>query len=550
MKLLLLAVNASWTHSCPALYYLRNAVSDLDHEVEITELTLKQTVSEALEIICAKAPDVLCLSVYIWNVEYLIQLVPEVRKLLPHIIIVAGGPEISYNTSVAEHLNLDFLIRGYGEKAFRDLAEKRFASSGKVIAGEQVPLAQLPFPYLDSDQALLQGKMVYYEASRGCACRCIYCLSAREGKQDWLSADRVCADIDKLLDLKPKVIKFVDRSFNHKKSWARSVWKHVIGLETNVPFHFEVHPDWLEQEDIEILSKAPEGRIQLEIGIQSIHPDTLISICRPSNWSKVKSSLEALKAHTRIPLHTDLIVGLPGENIEQITLSVNAVLKTLPHELQLGFLKILSGTTMHEYAKQHYYIWSDTAPYQVLQTPDLPFQDIMHLEKIALIINQYWNKGDFVTVWQKAVVWREPYECLEQLLQLSLEGDGSLHSIDRVSRFNLMAKWIEQFFSDEQRHYLMDALKWDWCRKAGESWYPPSLKAGVSMSFRKEHYTEILDWLKSGYWQNESWNLKRFIVFSTASNEFSKEYLEGYSKAVFVSVSGAENAFVMYTKQY
>lgn len=550
MKVLLLSVNASWTHSCPALYYLRNAVSELDLDVEIVELTLKQNSSEALEIFCGKAPDVLCLSVYIWNVEYYKRLVSDLRKLLPQTIIVAGGPEISFNPGVADIINPDFLIIGYGEKAFRDLAEQRFQSEEKVIQGEQIPLQQIPFPYTEEDKTLLKGKMIYYEASRGCAFRCIYCLSAREEKPDWLSVERVCADIDKLLEFQPKVIKFVDRSFNQNKHWARPIWKYVIGLNTKVTFHFEVHPDLLEAEDIEILSNSSKGRIQLEIGIQTIHPETMKLICRHSDWSKVKTSLEALREQTNIPLHTDLIVGLPGENRQQIIESINAVLKVKPHELQLGFLKILAGTPMFDYARQHGYIWSETSPYNVLQTPDLSFQKIAHLEKISLIINQYWNKGDFRTVWTKAIEWCEPYQCLEQLLQLNLARDGALHSIDRVSRFNLMANWIEQNLTDGKRSYLLDALNWDWCSKAGEAWYPNALKASAAMDFRKERYTEILDWLKNEFWQNENWNLKRFIVFSAASNLFCKDYLNGYTKAVFVSVKDSVNAVVIYEKQF
>jgi hypothetical protein len=492
MKVVLLGVNASWTHSCLALYYLRNAIAGLDDEVEIIELTLKQSLSEALEIIYTAKPDVLCLSVYIWNVEYLKQVVPEIRKLLPQLKIVAGGPEISFNIKTAEAINPDVLIKGYGERAFRHLAEQSFDYKDKTIEGEVTPLEQIPFPYLASDRAKLKGRMVYYEASRGCACQCIYCLSSREEKQDWLTVERVFMDIGKLLALQPKVIKFVDRSFNQKKEWARAIWQYVIGLETSVPFHFEVHPDWLEAEEMEILSKAPRGRIQFEIGIQSIHSATLKQICRPSDWSRVQANLVALKERTNIPLHTDLIVGLPDENKQDIIESINAVLRTNPAELQLGFLKVLQGTSMAETAGSRGYLWTDSAPYTVLQTPDLPFGDILYFEKISQIINQYWNKGDFATVWNMAVQWREPYRCLEELLPLNLSSDNQLHSIDRVRRFELMALWIEQSWSGEEQLYLADALKWDWCRKAGESWYPPTLKGDRGIQFRKEHYQDIL----------------------------------------------------------
>jgi hypothetical protein len=550
MKVLLLGVNASWTHSCLALYYLRNTLRNLSIPTRIIELTLKQSVSEALEVICSDHPDVLCLSVYIWNVEYIKTLVRDLRKLMPKLIIVAGGPEISYNEATQDAVNPDYLVIGAGEAAFRALAESGFRSKAQVIAAERIPLEQILYPYQTEDKESLQGRMVYYEASRGCACKCSYCLSSRDEIWEWLPVERVCRDIDQLLSLQPKVIKFVDRSFNSRKEWARTIWQYVVKLDTDIPFHFEIYPDWLETEDVQILSQAPRGRIQLEIGIQSVHQDTQNKINRQSEWQKVRTTLNALRECTQIPLHTDLIVGLPGENTEQIRKSVNEVLSTYPNELQLGFLKILSGTPMYNYAKENHYIWSGTAPYNILQTPDLSFTVIVYMEKIALIINQYWNKGEFKTVWDKAVEWREPFECFGQLLQLSLAGDKTLHSIDRINRFNLMARWIEMFFAGEQRSYLTDALKWDWCRKAGEVWYPDFLKGEQAVLFRKEHYNEILDWLKSEYWQNENWNLKRFTVFSATSDEFCREYLEGYTKAIFISVKAGDNAVVIYRKRF
>ncbi len=549
MKVLLLGVNASWTHTCLPLYYLRNATGGLGHETRILELTLKQTLSEALEAIYKAAPDVLGLSAYIWNVEYLRQLVLEVRKLLPDIIIVAGGPEASYNEASRLAIRPDFVIRGYGEQAFYRLAKLGFNSADKVIETEPLPLEQVPFPYAESDGPALRARMLYYEASRGCACRCSYCLSSREEKQDWLAPERVCADIEKLLALNPKVVKFVDRSFNQRRDWARAIWKHVITLKTDIPFHFEVHPDWLEAADLEILRQAPQGRIQFEIGVQSIHADTLKLIDRPSDWSKVRSNLIALTQQTRVKLHADLIAGLPGETIQMVRESVNVVLETFPHELQLGFLKILAGTPMLDYAGRNQYIWTESAPYQVLQTPKLSFADILHLQKIALVINEYWNKGDFATFWRKAVEWRAPYACLEEILVLSEAGKEELHSVDRVKRFGLMAGWLDQDWNGDRRQYLQDALRWDWCRKAGEAWYPPGLEGTAALQFRKEHYKEIADWLKSEHWQHEDWNLKRITVFSATSNDFSKDYLDGYTKAVFVSREEAENAVLIYTRQ-
>lgn len=550
MKVVLFSINASWTHSCLPLFYLRDAIKELDYDTEIIELTLKQSIAEAIEIICDSKADVLAVSVYIWNFDFYYKLIPDLRKLLPNLIIVAGGSEISYNQKTQKCLKPDYLIKGYGEAAFRKLALISFASKDIVINGIHTPLEQIPFPYEDTDKPVLKGKMLYYEASRGCVCGCIYCLSSRKETLEWLPVQRVCADIDKLISFQPKVVKFVDRSFNHNKDWARAIWEYIINLETDVPFHFEIHPDWLEKADIDLLSKCPKGRMQFEIGVQSIHFNTLKAISRTSFWEKVKANLLELKARTNIPLHTDLIVGLPGESSSMITESLNELLYTLPDELQLGFLKVLQGTQMAAIADTQCYVYSASAPYAVLQTPDLSFAEIREWDKLAQIINQFINRGDFTTVWHKCIQWREPATCLQEILQLHLANDNQLHSIDRIKRFELMAKWINQCWQDDHQEYLADAIRWDWCLKSGEAWYPQELKADYALDFRKQNYQDIVDWLKTNYWQNEDWNFKRFIVFSAVSSSFSQEYLEGYTKAVFVSRKADVNAIVIYKKQF
>lgn len=550
MTILLLGINASWTHSCLPLYYLRNSINDLNYHVSIVEITLKQSYIEALEVIHTTQPDVLCLSVYIWNCQFIRQLLPLLRKLFPHLKIVMGGPEVTYNKQALEQYNPDFLIRGYGERAFRELAMSDFCFAEQVIIANQIPLANLPLPYLETDKSALQGKLLYYEASRGCAFGCIYCLSSREQKHDWLPVERVIADIDRLLMLSPKVIKFVDRSFNQRREWARAIWVYVIALATDIPFHFEIHPDLLQPEDIALLATAPRGRIQLEIGIQSIHPITLEAIRRKSDWKTVKTNLQLLQSQTMIPLHTDLIVGLPGETLADIIAGIDAVLMIYPDELQLGFLKILAGTEMEQTALERGYVWQENPPYQILQTDTLLFADLLHLDKLAGIINQYWNKADFPTVWKEATRLQTPHQCLEQILAIHLSMDAQLHSVERIKRFEVMALWISRMWVGEDQKLLTDSLNWDWCRKSGEAWYPAFMQSGQALEFRKEYYTEIYDWLKTEYWQQSNWNFKRFTIFSASSTLFCTTYLDGYTKAVFVSQTGDENAICIYQKRY
>jgi len=550
MRVTLCSVNASWTHSCLSLYILRTALLQTKHQVQIIELTLKHTYLEALEAICLSNPEVLCLSVYIWNADYFCDLIPSLRNLLPQTKLIIGGPEVTRYPDALIIYRADYLITGYGEKAFAELARHNFQSAEALIKGEPVNLADMPFPYQIADKPNLRNKLVYYESSRGCPMQCIYCLSSLDAYFAELPVDRVKQEIDIILSYQPKVIKFVDRTFNLHPVRARAIWQYVIDLQTTIPFHFEVRPDLLTQADIDLLASTPPGRIQLEAGIQSIHESTLLAIKRSGDWQTAQANLLALRTRTQIKIHADLIAGLPSETMSDILNSVDEVLLTHPHELQLGFLKILPGTAMEAMAQSEGYLWTDHPPYQVLSTPSLSFAELLILDKLVACLNLFWNKGDFLEVWTAVLRSISPTACLKAVLSLMQGKNIPLHSQDRITRFEVMSAWIEQNWQGDERSYLSDALKWDWCRNAGEPWFPSCLKAERSLAYRKEHYHALHRWLEKTCWQQEGWNTKRFIVFIASSSKFAEDYLDGYTTALFVSRPESENAVVINKERF
>lgn len=445
-KILMIAINSSWSQSNPALYYLREVIADLSYQSYIKEWTLKDQLKDMLYWIYSQNAEVICFSAYIWNRNYLQELIPELIKLLPGAVIVIGGPEAE-NLSYL-HKERVYLITGAGEGKFRFLAENNFCvTEEELIQAEHIPLKDIPFPYRQSDVDFLKGKLLYYETYRGCPFACIYCLSANDKRSELryhLNNAKDRQDLDRelefLISLQPRTIKFVDRSFNINKKLAHHIWLFFIEHNCSCDVHFEIYPDLLEEEDFALLEKAPENRIRFEIGIQTINSTVAAKSGRKSNWEMAKWALLQLKKRTNIRIHTDLLVGLPGENYASVLNSLNEICATLPDAVQLGILKILPNTPMQEMALKLNYKWLNIPPYQCLLSDALSFEEIYQLENFAKLLNLYWNKEEHKSMWQEMLQKHSATDILSVLQQKHKELGYELHSLSKAKRDAVIAE--------------------------------------------------------------------------------------------------------------
>ena len=421
-KILLLGVNATWSQSNPALYYLREMIADLPHEVMIKEITVNDPPERAFELIGDDVPDILGLSVYLWNRLLLREFIPRLRAELPGMQLVIGGAEAEILAAEIGLGEQDQVITGAGEAAFKSLALNDFNYLGNKSSPAHLPLREIPFPYRKEDLASLAGHLVYYECSRGCPFACAYCLSANDQRMEYrfdpgdaIERDKLHRELDYLVALKPRTVKFVDRSFNLNRALAHAVWEYVAQIDCACDFHFEFYPQALADSDLAVLSRMPEGRIRLEAGIQSVHDRHLARIGRSSDWSVIKPILIHLRADTRTHIHSDLLIGLPGESIADIAHSVNETMQTMPHELQLGVLKILPDTPMLRIAVDCGYEWDALPPYPVRKTDALSNGDIRYLEEIARLINLYWNRKNHTGQIQELMMKRDAFEIMAEI---------------------------------------------------------------------------------------------------------------------------------------
>lgn len=440
MKICLVGLNSAWYHSNPALYYLRNAVRDLDLDIRMCEFMLSEPLTDVLARLYLEKAGVYCFSAYIWNREYLEKLVPELKKLLPKARIVLGGPEAAqgdFGLSKSDHI-----VIGPGESAFRELAESGFNLPGGIYEAPAPHLKDIGFPYCDADKPSLQNKLIYYECSRGCPFHCVYCLSALDARNEsrfdpCLKQDRerLYGELESLIRLEPRTLKFVDRSFNIHPELARLIWDYAIRQELACEFHFEIYPELLGSEDILLLEKAPPNRIRFETGIQTVNQEVNQVCRRKSDWPKTRKIIKELRERTNVCIHADLLAGLPGEGTGSILRSLDELATLFPHEIQLGLLKILPDTPMLDLAGQRGYLWMERPPYQVLASDALSCEEVFTMQDLARVINLYWNKGEFMPEWKRFLAAGHKASSLFlDLLDFHRQRSLPLHSISQRRR--------------------------------------------------------------------------------------------------------------------
>jgi len=414
MKVILSTLNSKFVHTSLALRYLK-AYCQKDYRVSIEEYSINDDLDYVLREIYRKKPDILALSTYIWNIGQILVLCKNIKKLLPKTIIILGGPEVSFGPEelMENHSSIDYIICGEGEKSFLKLLE--FVIEGRGIEGEieglvyrdrtgikavggyvlMEDLNEISFPYSKEDVEDIKGKILYYEATRGCPFNCSYCLSSTIRGVRYLDLERVKREINFFIDGGVKLVKFVDRTFNCNRDFAREILGHIIERGGATTFHFEITASLMDDDFIELVSRAQRGAIQFEIGVQTTNSLTLQAINRPIAFETIKHKISKLIALGTIHIHLDLIAGLPHEDFESFKKSFNDVYSLRPDKLQLGFLKLLKGSDIRNRAKEGGYVFRSQTPYQVLFNKWMDFDQMLILSDIEDMIEKYYNSHRF-----------------------------------------------------------------------------------------------------------------------------------------------------------
>ncbi|WP_455649461.1 B12-binding domain-containing radical SAM protein [Enterocloster citroniae] len=505
MKILLVAVNAKYIHSNLGIYSLKAyARQQLEANpprtqdpvsIELAEYTINHQLDACLQDLYRRKPDVIGFSCYIWNIESIRSLAADIRKLLPHVPLWLGGPEVSYDArKVLQDMPfITGVMKGEGEETFAQLVRYYVdngtedpADCGKVrgqglsrLTGltyrgpggaitdtgirPVMDLSRIPFSYDCIKLEELEHRIIYYESSRGCPFSCSYCLSSIDKQIRFRNLDLVKEELLFFLNAGVPQVKFVDRTFNCKKSHAMAIWRWIQEHDNGVTnFHFEIAADLLGEEEMELLAGMRPGLVQLEIGVQTTNVQALEAIRRKTDIDEIHRITSRINAGRNVHQHLDLIAGLPYEGMESFQKSFDDVYSMEPEQLQLGFLKVLKGSYMEEKAPDYGLVYSSTPPYEVLSTRWLSYDRILELKTVEDMVEVHYNSRQF-TCTLKALEkeFPSPYQMFLAMGEYYQKHGLTGMNHSRIARYEILFAMIEEYLHGPSVEAYRDRLTAD-----------------------------------------------------------------------------------------
>ncbi len=451
---------------------------------ELKEYSINDEIFRVAADILKSKPNIVGISCYIWNAEKCIQLADILKKADSGIKIVMGGPQAAYNAEkyMSEYPFIDVIVKGEGETAFQRILTDDISG---IISAEPLSPDEKPFPYTDEDLKDT-NKIFYYETSKGCPYSCSYCLSSAEKGIRYKSVDLTVSELKKFSDSGVRIVKLVDRTFNSDLRRSCEILKSILEFNTKTQFHFEIAADRVSDEFIDILSKFDEGIIRIEAGLQSVNEKTLKAVHRNCNLEKLAENTKKILNNTKAIYHLDLIAGLPYEDIESFKKSFNFAFNLHPHELQLGFLKVLPGTLIAEEAELHDIKYGILPPYEIISNKYMSFSDLMRLKKIESVLDTFHNSGLLRLSETKLISFFEsPFDFFDKLAEFADSKNMLINPQHRTVMFDMLHEFAEKFGLCAEEELAADFLVA--CKGAPvPEWF------GKSESLSKESIYEIL----------------------------------------------------------
>lgn len=482
MKVLLTAINAKYIHSNLAIKSIAEYSRQYKDYIETAEYTINNYTDYIIKDIYKKHPDVLMFSCYLWNISYVYEVSEELKKVLPDTDIWLGGPEVSYDAvkTLQEHPYIKGIMAGEGEQIVcnlmkhyvdksLDLSQVRgilYEENGRFYTNppeELLSMDELPFVYEDMEE--YENKIIYYESSRGCPFGCSYCLSSIDKSVRFRSLCLVKKELKFFLEKKVPQVKFVDRTFNCRHDRTVELLQFLLENDNGVTnFHFEVAADLIREDEIEIMQKMRPGLIQLEIGVQSTNPATIQEIDRVMDFHKVSQVVCKINEKGNVHQHLDLIAGLPYETIHEFKQSFNDVYALQPEQFQLGFLKVLKGSKMYRNAEEYGIVYKTKAPYEVMKTKWMSYEDILFLKNVEKMVEVYYNSGQYHYILSCLTrCFDTPYDMYVALGRYYEEKGLFDIKHSRITRYTILKEFMDCCVecSTEEKEQLLCVLKFD-----------------------------------------------------------------------------------------
>lgn len=446
--ILLVTLNARYAHTSLGLRYISANMGSLALQTRIIEFVIGAKTDLLLEKILKEDPTIVCFALYIWNVNETAALMAMLKSVHPDLPVILGGPEISYEANKNPITRwADYVVSGWGEVTVPWLCQRILtgdAPNEKFHEGVRLPLDHIVMPYAFYTDEDIANRTLYVEASRGCPFQCAFCLSSLE-KTSWaFDTNRFLAEMEMLYQRGARSFKFIDRTFNLNEANCRRIMQFFLDKMTSedpVFVHFEMIPDRLSNTLKSLLVQFPKGSLQLEIGVQTFNPTIQQLINRKQNNTKSIENLTWLKTYTNAHLHTDLIVGLPGESLESFAAGFDQLVRLNPHEIQVSILKRLKGTPILKHSESYGLVFDTQPPYRILKNDHIDFLTMQRLTRFG----RYWdliaNSGRFSKT-LPLILDNAPFARFMALSDWLYASENMMHGIALDRMASLIHQWL------------------------------------------------------------------------------------------------------------
>lgn len=545
-KLLWLDLNASYQHvnvSLPALH------AQVDHSLALlvkwdrVYAVVGSPREEVLQNILDRKPRFIMATAWLFTHDYLLSLLQDIKSLLPHVVIVLGGPEFLGHSEanhdyLLAHPFVSYLFRGEGEDQINNLLR---ALLGQGAYSEVTGLCYIDSKtnqYIDNGCATTahfeslkapeessffewQKAFVQLETSRGCFNTCAFCVSGRAQKIQNVPVERLRGRLDKMVEMGVTHIRVLDRTFNANPTRAVELLELFRTYEGKLHFHLEIHPAFLNTRVLDVMTSMPPMLLHVEAGIQSLDDHVLETCRRKGTVEQALKGLHALMKERRFAVHTDLIIGLPHYTYKQLVKDTLQLLSYGVDEIQMELLKCLPGTEFRENASAYSLRYSLLPPYRVLETDVCSYAQLNRAMVLSKIIDQWYNPSSERELFCMAVTAFEDF--LEAFIDYYVEHALSSTLLSKESRYMHLYSFCEERFPS-----LLPQVSFYWVRNGF------SLKKKPGLCFQQwKDYSQNTNREKSSHEQS---NQVHFYATHTTSSGVQQTYAVSFDKTLSRSV--------------
>ncbi len=427
MRILWIDLNCSYAHSSLALPALHAQVMHrTDVEWTVVHTTTSEPVGEAVNAIYAHRPDVVAATAWLFTHEHLLHIVARVKALLPHAVVILGGPEFlgDNETYLRHHQEIDCVLRGEGEESFAQwlnvwacpkawggipglcyVRQDTYCDQG---IARVMDFASLKAPE-ESTLFTWEKPFVQVETTRGCFNTCAFCVSGVGDPVRTLPLDDIRLRLNRIRERGIRDVRVLDRTFNYNSRHAIDLLQLFAEFHPHLRFHLEIHPALLPQSVRAVLEAMPHGLLHLEAGIQSLRQEVLDKSLRKGALDNALDGLRFLCSLPNLVTHADLIAGLPLYTLNQIYEDIHTLATYRAGEIQLESLKLLPGTVMRSDAAKLGIRYSSLPPYEVLETDYITSAELQEARRLSRLLDAYYNTGAWRKITRRLILGEEGF---------------------------------------------------------------------------------------------------------------------------------------------